>query len=323
LLLGVAVVDLLWTTLWVEGGAGPLTTRLLRWTWKPLRRLGEYDSRVRTLTGPVVLVAGLLLWISLLWGGWTFVFAGAENALKDTVDSGPIGWVERFYFVGYSMFTMGNGDFVLRDGPWQIATALMTASGMLFVTLIITYVLSVLDAVTQKRTFARNVSGLGQRGEALVEQSWNGDEFHDVDLPLNTFTAQLNELTANHKAYPVLHYFYTDDREAAAVVSVTALEEAVTLWQDATPEGVGPSAPIVENLRSSLQSYLDTVGGAFVPRADEHPPPPDIAVLRDAGIPTVSDEEFEASLEERSQRRRTLHGLVQADARRWPCDDSP
>lgn len=316
-LLVVAAIDLLWTTLWVEGGAGPLTTRLMRWSWRLLRPLGSYSPRVRTLAGPVVLALGLGMWIVLLWSGWMFVFASADNALTDTIVSGPISWAERFYFVGYSLFTMGNGDFAPQDGLWQILTALMTASGMVLVTLSITYVLSVLDAVTQKQTFARDVSGLGTDSEAIVTTAWNGSGFDDVALPLNSITTELNELTANHKAYPILHYFYTDDREAAAVLSVASLDDALTLWQRATPEESRPSDSVLENARSSVGGYLATVS-AFATQSDEHPPLPDLAVLRDAGVPTVSDEEFDDVLEELKERRRTMHGLVQAGARQWP-----
>ncbi|MDL5363212.1 potassium channel family protein [Halalkalicoccus sp. NIPERK01] len=316
-LLIVAVTDLLWTTLWVEAGAGPLTARLMRGTWKLLRRVGTYSPRIRTLAGPVVLALGLGMWIALLWGGWMFVFASAENALRDTIDTGPISWAERFYFVGYSLFTMGNGDFAPRDGLWQILTALMTASGMLLVTLSITYVLSVLDAVTQKRSFAQDVSGLGLDGESIVTTTWNGSAFDDVALPLNSITTALNELTANHKAYPILHYFYTDDREAAAVLSGASLDDALTLWQQATPEEDRPGNSILKNARSSVQNYLDTVS-TFATPSDEQPPSPDLAVLRDAGVPTVSNEEFDDALKDLETRRRTMYGVIRADARQWP-----
>ncbi|MBX0297460.1 ion channel [Haloarcula nitratireducens] len=316
-LLGIAVIDLLWTTLWIEGGSGPLTERLMFWTWKPLRRLGTRYPRLRTLAGPLVLALGLGMWIVLLWVGWVFVFASADSALKDTIAAGPISWAERFYFVGYSLFTMGNGDFAPQGELWQVLTALMTASGMLLVTLSITYVLSVLDAVTQKRSFARNVSGLGRDGESIVATAWNGDEFDGVALPLNSITTSLNELIANHKAYPILHYFYTDDREAAAVMSVASLDDALTLWQRATPEEHGPADSVVESARSSVQSYLDTVS-TFAPPADERPPTPDLAVLREADVPTVSQEEFDDALEGLDERRRTMHGIIQMDARQWP-----
>lgn len=143
----------------------------------------------------------LATWIVLLWAGWTLVFASAENVLVDTLDRGYVSWSDRLYFTGYTIFTLGIGDFAPRTGRWQLVTILATGSGMLFVTLSVTYTLSVLDAVTQKRAFASNVSGFGAHAEEIVRTSWAGEEFRGLEIPLNTFTTQLATLTENHKVY--------------------------------------------------------------------------------------------------------------------------
>jgi len=321
-LLAVVTTDLLWTTLWVEGGAGPLTTRLMSWTWKALRTVAGGNSRVLSLAGPLVLVVSLATWIALLWAGWTVLFAGGENALFDTRDAGPISWVERFYFVGYSVFTMGNGDFTPRDGVWQVATALTTGSGMLFVTLGVTYVLSVLGAVTQKRSVASGISGLGDRSTDILETSWDGDEFRGLDVQLNAISSELDTLVSNHKAYPVLHYFYTPQAGQAPARSIALLDETLTLLRFGVPEQHGRHELALTGARSSVQSYLDTLDSAFVEPADEAPPDPEISVLRDAGIPTVSDGEFGRSVDALDDRRRKLLGLVTSDERQWPGSES-
>ncbi|WP_254546978.1 potassium channel family protein [Halomarina pelagica] len=322
LLLTVGVGDLLWTTLWVEGGAGPLTSRSMPSVWRALKRIGKQRPRVLSLSGPLILVFGLATWLALLWAGWTLVFAGAEGVLVDTREGGPVSWAERFYFVGYSVFTLGNGDFAPRDGVWQIVTVLVTASGMLFVTLSVTYVLSVLDAVTQKRSFASGVSGLGTRSDAIVRTSWNGEAFRGLDLPLNTFTAQLNALTANHKAYPILHYFFSAQRDQAPALSVTILDEALTLLRFGVPERNRPDEILVRNARSSVRNYLATLHEAFITPASRTPPAPTLDSLREAGVPTVSDDEFARSLDALDERRRQLLGLVETDARRWPSREN-
>lgn len=316
-----AVGDLLWTTLWVEGGAGPLTTRVMEWAWRTARKLGSRRSRVLTLAGPITLLLGLTVWIGLLWAGWTFVFAGAENSLIDTRDPGPISWTERFYFVGYSLFTLGNGDFTPKDGIWQIVTSLTTASGMLFITLIVSYVISVLDAVVQKRAFASNVSGLGQRGETIVRTAWNGEKFDGLELPLNSFTTEINKLTTNHQAYPVLHYFYTDQREYATVLSIVALDEALTLLRFGVLVDERPSKAILENARASVGNYLQLVTSSFGHTAVQEPPAPGLDIVRDVDVPTVSDETFSQSLTGSEERRKKLLGLVEADARDWPLSE--
>lgn len=318
LILLIALVDLLWTTLWVDGGGGPLSSRAATGLWRGLRRVGGHDSRLLHLAGPLILLFSLILWIGLIWAGWTLIFAGNETALIDTRDGGPISWTERIYFVAYTLFTMGNGDFTPRDGVWQIATALTTASGMLFVTMAVSYVISVLGAVVNKRSFASTVTGLGKRGEELVRTGWDGEDFHGLDLTINTLNSELSQLAKQHKAYPILHYYHAKEEDDSSAMAVAVYDEALTLLHFGIPEDQQFNAVPVKTARSSVQSYLETLNSAFIKPADEAPPPPDLNRLRDADIPTVSDAEFDTALDELSERRRKLLGVVTADAYQWP-----
>ena len=306
LFLLVVIIDLLWTTLWVEGGAGPLTSRLMAGTWKLVRRAGARNSRLLTVSGPLILSLSLAIWIAFLWAGWTLLFASAENVLLDTVDARQISWSELIYYTGYTIFTLGNGDFIPQGSLWQIATTLASASGMLFITLSVTYVLSVLGAVTQKRTFATSVNGLGTQGTEILQTSWDGDAFRGLEIPLNTVATQLNTLTANHKAYPILHYFYSGQPAQAPTTSITVLDEALTLLRFGVAEQNRPDEILIKQVRSSVQSYLEIVGSAYIEPADRSPPPPDIATLREMDIPAVSDEEFASSITELDERRRNI-----------------
>lgn len=315
-----AASDLLWTTVWVEGGAGPLTSRLMAWTWRVFRRVCGQNSRGLSFAGPVIFVLTLLVWITLLWVGWTLVFAGGERTLIDTMNRGPISWSDRLYFAGYTMFTLGIGDFVPREGVWQIVSVLTTGSGMLVVTLSVSYTLSVLDAVTQKRSFASGVTGLGMDSTALVRTAWDGKGFSEFDLVLNTYISQLNTLTSNHKAYPVLHYFYNPRAEQAPVVAIAILDEALTIFRFGISKEYRPNNVIITNARSSVQSYLETLHSTFIQPADEVPSPPNLGPLRESGLPTTSDEVFLTEIETLTDRRRTLLGLINSDARQWPSD---
>jgi hypothetical protein len=146
-LLALVVVDLLWTALWVDGGAGPFSSRLSTALWGGLRATGGRRSRTLSLAGPLILTATLLCWVAMIWLGWALLFASDPGSLLSADDKEPADWAGRLYFVAYSMFTMGNGDYNPQGGRWQIATSFTTASGMLFVTLGVSYVLSVLGAV--------------------------------------------------------------------------------------------------------------------------------------------------------------------------------
>lgn len=252
------IVDLLWTTVWVEQGAGQLTSQLMSWTWKSIRKVGSRNPLVLTLSGPLILILGLSIWISFLLAGWALIFASADGALVHTVSSRSISWPDLLYFTGYTIFTLGNGDLMPSGAVWQLATVLATASGMLFVTLSVTYVLSVLGAVTQKRSFARGVHGLGTESTAILRTSWDGNTFQGLDVPLNTLATELNVLTSNHKAYPILHYFYSGQRKQAPTSGITVLDEALTLLRFGVSEQNRPNEMLLSQTRSSTTVFPET-----------------------------------------------------------------
>lgn len=165
------------------------------------------------------------------------------------------------------------------------------------------------------------MSGLGEHGIEILLTSWNGEEFEGLELPLNTFTTQLNTLTSNHKAYPILHYFHSKQPSQSPVVSVAVFDETLSLLQFGISQQSNPSDTIVKNARSSVQSHLNTLQSGFVEPADRSPPPPDLDRLREGGLPTVSDEEFTMALADMDKRRRTLLGLIESDKREWPPQD--
>ena len=319
LLLAFAVVDLLWTTLWVDGGAGPLSSRMMEGLWRGLRAASGDRSRVLSLAGPLVLVASLSAWVLLLWTGWTLVFAGGEDALVVTGDPEPVTWTGRLWFVAYTLATVGNGDFSPNGGVWQVAASLTAFTGFTFITLAVTYVLSVLGAVASKRSFASGVTGRGTTGAAFARSGWNGSDFHALDLPLNTLSAQLDRLADQHETYPILHYYHSRRDEAASAVAVAVLDEALTVLCAGVPEEARPNGAVVEGARSSVQSYLRTLDAAFIEPTDHVPPPPDLDAVRAAGVSTVADGAFSEALADLEERRRKLLGMVAADARAWPA----
>ncbi|TQQ78739.1 two pore domain potassium channel family protein [Halonotius terrestris] len=321
-ILGVTVIDLLWTTLWVDGGAGPLSSRLTSWVWQKLRSIGSQRSRMLSLSGPLILTLTLVMWVGFIWAGWTFIFAGGDPSLIDTRDPGPASWTGRIYFVAYTMFTMGNGDFTPANGVWQIATALTTASGMLFVTLAVSYVLNVLSAVSQKRSFAGSVTGLGDRSETFVRNGWDDGDFRGLDLPINTLSSDLDLLAEQHKSYPILHYYHSEQAKTSSAMAVAIFDEATTILRHGVPEADRPTHALITNARSSADSYLETLSGAFIHPADETPPPPDLDRLHEADVPTVSDAEFDDAVDDLLDRRRKLLGMVTADEWHWPPVDN-
>ncbi len=316
--LGLVIVDILWTTLWVDGGSGPLSGRLSTGLWEGLRIVSRDNSRVLGLAGPLILTATLAMWIALLWLGWTLLFAGGQQALLSTHTGEPADWAGHFYYVAYTMFTNGNGDYAPTASRWEIASSFTTATGMAFVTLGVSYILTVLGAVSDKRSFASSVTGLGERSEAFVQTGWNNEEFDGLDLPIETLAEQLSLLADQHKAYPILHYYHSEQASRASAVAVPIFDEATTIFRYGVDDDTQPAPALVENARSATESYLDTLETAFIEPADEVPPPPELDRLREEGVPTVDDGSFAADVAALRDRRKRLHGVAKADSWPWP-----
>ena len=327
LILGIAlvlltVVDSLWTTLWVDGSAGPISSRLTTAIWRVfLNLIGRDRHQALSLAGPFTLFTIIITWVIGLWAGWVFTFAGGERALLQAHTEIPADWTGRFYFVGYMMFTAGNGDFGPNGDSWQVAAALTNFSGMLIVTLAITYLLSVVSAVVNKRAFGSQVAGLGQSAEDFLSSGWNGKDFSALDLPLSGLSADLTVLSQQYLAYPILQYYHAAQASASPILGLVVLDEALTLLRYGVAEEARPNPAILQSARATVAAFLETMPSAFIKEAPEAPSAPSLQKLRERGIPTVDDAEFYAALENLKERRRKLLGLLRNDG--WDWVDRP
>lgn len=320
LFVAVALLDALWTTI-VPRGAGPLTKRIARgwWAaslWVHRRRPGGAHGLL-ALAGPAILVVGFSAWVLLLWAGWTLLFSADPGAVVDAGSKAPAELWARVYYVGFVLFTLGTGDYVPAGASWQVASAAASLSGLFVVTLAITYVISVVSAVAEKRQLAGAIHALGSSAPEIVAQAWDGSGFDGLDQHLPPLGKQLELHHQRHLAYPVLHYFHSTERRAALGPAVAAFDDALLLLSEAVAEDARPAPAVVDPPRRAVSAFLSRLGEAFVEPAGEAPPPPATDALRCAGIPLAS--EYGAGPGD-ARRRKLLRGLVEDGG--WPWDDA-
>ncbi|MDP9476032.1 MAG: potassium channel family protein [Actinomycetota bacterium] len=315
LLILAALVDVLWTTLWPEGAAGPLTACLSSRLWGIARSYAgpRRNHRVLSLAGPFILIVTVFIWIVMLVAGWALFFDAQPSAVLDVRTREPADLSGRIWFVLYTLFTLGNGDYVPNGDAYQLAAGLTVATGMFLITLAVTYLLSVVSAVAQKRSFASQVSALGNSPEEVVLAAWDSEGFGDLAPQLVSLTSALGLLAEQHQAYPILHYYHPTSESKATGMAVTVFDEALTIFEHGIEESYRPKPAALKPARGSVSSYLTTLRSAFITAADRSSPPPDLTRLRKVGVPVVSDEQFAAALEELSHRRRLLLGLLVRD----------
>ena len=307
----VTVVDALWTVLWSDAGAGPLSGAVTRAVARVERTVVGGHRRLRSAAGPVALVAIAALWGALLLVGLSLVVQAMPDGIRTSDTGRPAGATERIYYVGYTLFTLGNGGFSPHGFGAQLLTVAMTATGMVMITLAVSYLLPVVGASATSRSFASSVLALGDTPEEVVVAAWDGDRIA-LDHQLRAFSSELSVLAEQHLAYPVLHLFHSSQTASSAPLAVAVLDD-VLLLLDAVDPRVAPSQPARRQLRTSIDRYARSFGAARS-LGDEPPPPPSVAPLREAGIPVALDDDAVRHLgREHAERRRRVSSVLRVD----------
>lgn len=315
-----ALLDMLWTTVAVSAGGGPVTSWESRILWSLLRRTAHGRPRQHELLhlgGLVVVLTVFVTWIGLLVLGWALVFSSGTAAVREVATADPASFAERLYFAGYTTATLGNGEFAPGPGLWRQLTYVATFSGLAVATMAITYLVPVTSAVTDRRTLGLQLATLGQTPQQLLVSAWRSGDWAALEHELSHLAPQLHLTGQRHLAYPILHYFHDVDERVAVAVGVPVLDEAMCIMQHGIAEHARANALPVASARAGVESFLTALGAGHIRAAPAAPPVPDLEPLRRAGLPTVSDEEFAAACASQEHRRRMLLGLARDDAWSW------
>lgn len=314
----VGFVDLVWTTLAASGGGGPLTARTSARLWQGVKATQPRPRHhILRLVGVAVVVTVLVQWVVLLIGGWWLVFHGSPQAVVNDTTQVAASSMQRLHFAISTVSTLGIGDYVAGTTAWGVVSSYAALSGLVTATLGITYLVPVIQAVTQRRTFALYLSTLGRNPYEVALHAWGAARAGTVDQHLIHLSSELTLLAQNHLAYPILHYFHDVSVEASGPVQLATLDEALTLLacglDREEPSGLHALGPT----RNALAAVLETLTAAYISTDEEQPEPPSLDPLRRAGLPTVSDEEFHARLEGEARRRSADLAFVRDDGWEW------
>jgi hypothetical protein len=318
ILVAVVMLDILWTTLWIDGAAGPITNFVTVSVWKFHRNtLGKINNKVLSLGGAWLLFEVVASWVTFIFIGWLMVFYSYDHSVLDSRTEAVTNLLDKVYFVSYSLFTLGNGDLKPAKGWWQIATPCITATGFFSITLAVTYILSVISAAVNKRNIAGQITSIGETAQDFVVNLWHGKNFNSIDLQLSNLSSQLNMLHEQHKAYPILHYFHTSEFNKSTAYSLSVLDDALTIFEYAFIEDHKPAPSVIHNVRKTLTEFLESLENTNLAEKKDSPPRIQLFKLRQEGIKLISDEEFLKILNNLSDRRKLLYGMVKKDGWKW------
>jgi hypothetical protein len=313
-------VDAATTTLTVSTPAGPLTSRVLPAMWRLMLRIakpGHLTRPLLSLSGAMLLLATVLVWVIGLWVGWWLVFIGADTVEQSATGRAADLW-DVGYFSGMTVITLGTGDFVADSTGWRLTSAVAGFTGLFVVTLAITYLVSVITAVVARRALAIHVRGLGLTAQGIVTRGWTGSGYSPMfEQQLIGLTSIVATAAEQHLAYPVLHYFHAAKPTLSAPLALASLNDALLLAGELTARPNRPDPAAVSALSYALGQYVDAAGDvAWLPDRPP-PPPPETRELQEHGIPLVDRHDRTKAVEDAAHRRTRLHQLVASDGWEW------
>ena len=216
-LLALIIFDIYATVLHSSARYGPVGESLNRSVWRVTRaaafRLSRANRhRLLNMVGPLLLPLLIVVYIVLLVlafaliyyphipAGFTFSVARAEP-----------GWSDAIYFSGVTLTTVGYGDVVPRIPALRFLALFEAASGLIVISLAITYILTVYSALERKRAVAVSLyhqAGEGADVAGFIAHHFVEGRFYGLRDALRTVTRDLQALHESHIDHPVIHYFH-------------------------------------------------------------------------------------------------------------------
>lgn len=308
----VVAIDVVATTLSL-GGHGPLSKRIVavvRHVVDPLARLPSLRRCVFRASGPATIAALAVSWFALLWTGWALVFLADPGAIVSTGSGRPATTAEVFYFAGFTVTTLGMGDIAATSTLFRMLTVVAAASGFMLISVVVSYVLSVVSAVVSKRQLASQISAIGDTPSAFIRNASDRSGYAGLALQLPGIASMLGTAQKQLLAYPVLHRFRSLERSSDLASSVAILDDALAVIGQLEPPDGALSPALVRPIQSAVADLARSLETEFVAPAKSPPPLPRLA---------LETEGMERVFEARSDRRRCLLGWVRDAGYDWPA----
>ena len=304
-------------TILAPRGAGFIADRISRKVWRFALTLASHDGRSKMLRfiGPLNLLFILLTWIILLWLSNTLMVYSDPHSLWSSSDNEYVqGFVESLYFTSYVLSSMGSGDYTPASDWWLIYTGFISYTGVVFISLGISFLLPVIEAIILKRKVSVIINGLGKNPKQILN-NYKHENFKSFCQKLEDLEPELIKLAQNHLAYPVIHYFHSENLYESLSVQLVTLDETMSVILYKIKDENIENRLVVERCYKAMTYYLSTLAAAFIEPQDDEPERPNTDYLNDISKSDAAlSNSDDTSL---SDRRKLLLAYLQNDGWSW------
>lgn len=227
ILLGVVGYDFFFTTL--SGSGAAILTRAFSALAHKLQLILSkiFGRKIFSLSGMLINLSVLAIWLLIAWTGAFLIFSSNPEAIVNSSGK-TASSMERLYFTGYILSTLGIGNFKPITPFFELLTSLFSFFGFVFFTTAMTYLVSISSAVMHKRSLALTIRTLGANPAEVVKSLLEQDIVFSYQQ-IAHLQQMVGRHSVNHQTYPVLHYYNNPDITSSLSINITVLDEAVSI----------------------------------------------------------------------------------------------
>lgn len=283
-----------------------------------LHQLFNWGSKVfhsqkwRVAAGPCITLALIFLWFGLSWLGWSLIYLASEGSVVSSSDHLPAQMFEIVYFVGFTLTTLGTGDFVPNGTLWELMSVVTAFNGLVLVTLSITYAIPVIQATAEKRALSNQFAVWGNNAKLVLQHIESDRSYTSLPGYLKTVSTEILLVAQNHLAYPILHYFHSPTEKASFALQVSVLDEVLRNLPDEAFEKQAELYVLVPNCTKAISEFLTTLSSVHIKAANNEPP-----ALRCASANIAYRLVEQHSTISVTERRKLLKALVEENGWSW------
>ena len=225
-------------TVFISKGAGFITEGVTVAVSKFFKFVSGNTGIKKVLEYKLVFIIAVMIagWLVLTWLGVTLIYASDYNSIVNTKTKVAASFIEKFYFTGYTISTLGQGDFQPNGINWQVFTSAISLLGFMIITISITYIVPVINSEIEKQTLTLLIASLGQTSHEILVKGYNNHNFSDLSNQFPELTNRIFKHSKNHAAYPVLHHVHNSDKTENTILKLVALDEACTVLLNHVPD---------------------------------------------------------------------------------------
>lgn len=256
-LMAVALRDV-FQELFRPSGGGVLSLWLLRFVWKGFRLVATRRPTLLELAGPVVLLAVIGTWTSLVTVGFALVYwprLPASFLFSTGLEpSANAGFIDALYLSAVTLGTLGYGDITPTSDWLRLLAPVEAMIGFGILTAAISWVLSIYPTLSRRRSLVREIALLREGDAGAAVERLDSAEMARI---LEGLTLRVAAVEGDLVQFPITYYFHnTEERNSLPAL----LPYLLRLAEKAGGEGSAPEVRLrAVMLRGAIEDFSNRV----------------------------------------------------------------